>query len=96
MANENTKIRTRLILGLLAIWGAAFGLHQIKWAYTEEPKLDVALVQGNIAQLMRWDPQYVNSIIDTYETLTATTSEANLVVWPEGAIPLFDAGILHF
>ncbi|MCS5710592.1 apolipoprotein N-acyltransferase [Candidatus Berkiella aquae] len=81
------------ILGalLLAVWGAAFGLRSMEWTTTGHKKLNVTLIQGNIAQLLRWDPQYINHIIEIYQTLTATAlnnERSDVIIWPEGAIPV--------
>lgn len=85
---DNKKLRNKLILSLIVLWGAAFGLYQVKWTQPTGQQLNVALVQGNIPQLMRWDAKYIASIIDTYQTLTQRALKANIVVWPEGAIPI--------
>lgn len=51
--------------------------------------ISVALIQGNIAQDEKWDPQEANRIRDTYRdlSLAAIESGAEVVVWPEAAYP---------
>ncbi|MBO6258486.1 MAG: apolipoprotein N-acyltransferase [Succinivibrio sp.] len=50
---------------------------------------NAALVQGNIKQEIRFDPEKINSIIATYWDLTKPQlGRHQLVVWPEAAIPL--------
>jgi len=85
---NNPLLRNSLLIGALSIWGIAFGLSQIKWVTPTDKKLDVALIQGNVAQLMRWDPAHLQAIIRTYESLTATAMNSNIIIWPEAAIPL--------
>jgi len=89
---EDKKYLAGLFVLLLAVWGAAFGLRQMTWTHPTSKKLNVTLVQGNIAQLLRWDPEYIAHIIDIYQTLTATAltkvEKNDLIVWPEGAIPV--------
>lgn len=83
--------RSAATVGLLAMIGIsilAYGLGHVTWVRPSTRTLSVALVQGNIAQLMRWDPQHIHQIIDTYETLTVQTPPPELIVWPEGAMPL--------
>lgn len=81
-----------LVCLLFAVWGAAFGLRQVQWTQPTNKKLNVTLVQGNIAQLLRWDPEYIAHIVDIYQTLTATAManepHTDLIIWPEGAIPV--------
>ena len=49
----------------------------------------VALVQGNIEQLTKWEPGNVRPILNTYENLSEDHWDAQLVIWPEAAITLF-------
>lgn len=87
-AKENHKYRNILIGGLIATFLIAFGLNKIVWTEKVDQPVNVALVQGNIAQLMRWDPAYIRLIIDVYRKLTLPISTADVVVWPENAIPV--------
>ncbi|MGE3318649.1 MAG: apolipoprotein N-acyltransferase [Candidatus Berkiella sp.] len=89
---SNKKYLAGLFVLLFAVWGAAFGLRETTWTTPTDKKLTTTLIQGNIAQLLRWDPAYISQIIDIYQTLTATAlakvPETDLLVWPEGAIPV--------
>ena len=51
--------------------------------------LRVAAVQGNIAQVDKWNPELSDAILDKYLQLTnrAADAGADLVVWPEAATP---------
>lgn len=52
--------------------------------------LRVALVQGNISQSIKWSPTALDDIIHTYTDLTQSVfSSAQLIVWPENALPTF-------
>ncbi|MCG7567533.1 apolipoprotein N-acyltransferase [Pseudoalteromonas sp. CnMc7-15] len=50
-------------------------------------QLDVALVQGNIKQSMRWQPENFWPTMLKYQDMTRLHWDADLVVWPEAAIP---------
>lgn len=56
----------------------------------------VALVQGNVAQLLRWDPDARDLILDTYRQLLTETAGSQLVIWPEAAIPVAEGGALSY
>lgn len=77
--------------GYLLLAGAIFSvspqLQQFKgWQYSDE-QLSVVLVQGNIKQEMRWAPEQEWPTMLKYMDLTRPHFQADLVIWPEAAIP---------
>ncbi len=52
-------------------------------------KLKVALVQPNIPQEQKWDRRYFSKIIDVLYQQSENHWGADLIVWPEGAIPAY-------
>jgi len=54
-------------------------------------KVQVAVVQGNIDQAVKWDPQYQAASVEKYLALTRKTQKTkpDLVVWPETATPFY-------
>jgi apolipoprotein N-acyltransferase len=60
-----------------------------------EQVLDVALVQGNVKQSLKWQPQHLGATLDNYAQLSARVSAADLLIWPESATPFFfqDGGL---
>ena len=78
--------RRPLALGVL-VWLAGMGLKTVSW--TEDAgELDVALLQGNIAQEMKWRPETFAHTLQTYQQLL-DQYPARVVILPETAIPLF-------
>lgn len=51
----------------------------------------VALVQGNIKQELRWVEENELPTMQLYESLTTPLSDAELIIWPEAAIPRLEA-----
>ena len=51
----------------------------------------VALVQGNIAQEQKWDPERAPMILQRYLDMSrvAATAGARLIIWPESSLPFF-------
>ncbi|MBB1268952.1 apolipoprotein N-acyltransferase [Shewanella sp. SR44-3] len=47
----------------------------------------VALVQGNIAQSMKWQPDALWPTMLKYMDLTRNNFDADIIIWPEAAIP---------
>lgn len=75
-------------LGLiLPLWLIAPLLQPLHgWTITGET-VDVALVQGNIKQELRWDPAQESATIRHYMGLTEPHLGTQLIIWPEAAIP---------
>ncbi|ENU1227785.1 apolipoprotein N-acyltransferase [Providencia rettgeri] len=54
----------------------------------EGKKMEVALVQGNIPQSMKWEASFLQKTKDTYMALSRPyIGKASLIIWPESAVP---------
>jgi len=76
------------VLVLIAAFG--YGMMRInERGYGNDVKISV--IQGNIAQELKWDPQAQDMIIEKYTALTkmAALESADLIVWPETSFPGF-------
>ena len=53
--------------------------------------LTVGLIQGNVEQLMKWNPDYQKLVMSKYRDLTLKAAQSNpqLIIWPETALPLY-------
>lgn len=80
------------VLGALALALLAAALvREFAWTTAEGRGLDVALVQGNVAQADKWKATMREPTLERYRTLTEANLSADLIVWPETAVP----GLLH-
>lgn len=78
------------LLLLVALWGGAWSLTRITWVSPAGAPLKVSLIQGDIDQDQKWEPQSLTRTLDRYRQLSARAApHSNLIVWPETAIPLF-------
>jgi apolipoprotein N-acyltransferase len=66
---------------------AGFALRGIAWTEPVGAPLTVALLQGNVPQSLKWDPNRLALSVETYLRL-AGEHPARLTVLPETAIPL--------
>lgn len=69
---------------------AGFGWFRLQWPGPDPEKtIKVAVLQGNIDQYQKWDALYESQIRKRYAELAANamTGEAQLIVWPESALP---------
>ena len=59
---------------------------------SREDTITVALAQGNIDQSLKWSPAYRSKTVDIYGALSLgaeQTKGADLVIWPESAMPFY-------
>jgi apolipoprotein N-acyltransferase len=73
---------------LVAIIGGGVVLRGVEWTEPVGAPLKVSLLQGNIPQDLKWNPERLPLSLETYQKL-ALSAPAPLVVLPETAIPLF-------
>ncbi len=79
------------------LWLAGAGLTLVDWGRPAGDPLRVALVQANIPQSVKWDPEQYWPTLRLYESLSKPLwAGHDLVVWPEAAIPGFYQGAQGF
>ncbi len=66
-----------------------------EWTQPAGEPIRAALVQGNMPQDIKWDPAYLRATMDRYRELTEQHWDADLIVWPESAIPILYHQIEH-
>ncbi|WP_374279011.1 apolipoprotein N-acyltransferase [Azonexus sp.] len=82
-------LRWRLGLpALLVLAAAGFGLGRIGWTQPDGEPLSVALIQGNVAQEMKFRPESFIRTLTLYRDLVAQ-HPARLTLLPETALPSF-------
>ena len=75
---------------LASLVGGGQALRQAEWTTPVGERTTVALLQGNIPQEMKWDPDIAAATLEHYARL-AEASQARLIVLPETALPLFES-----
>jgi apolipoprotein N-acyltransferase len=75
---------------VLATWGAGYLLTRIEWTQVKGPPLKVALVQGAVPQSMKWAAGERERTMQLYWDLTRPHLGADIIVWPESAIPALE------
>jgi apolipoprotein N-acyltransferase len=73
---------------LLCLWGGGALLKSVHWTETEGKPIQVALLQGNIDQTMKWNEATLWATFGLYETMMREQT-ADLIILPETALPLF-------
>lgn len=78
---------TSLIFGI--VWVSASYLKTVDWVTPVAQPVDIALVQGNIAQDQKWLPSQFVPSLKSYVDMTRQNMDAQVVVWPETAVPAY-------
>lgn len=90
-ASGNGRVRTGAVGAIAAALLAGGALRGVTWTEDVGAAVRVALVQGNVPQDQKWLPSMRQPTLDRYLELTRRHWEADLVVWPESAVP----GLFH-
>jgi len=87
---SRTVVSGALGAGLLLVpWLLGALLSSVAWTQPVSRHRAV-LVQGNVDQAIKWQPASREPIVRRYLALTAPHWGADLIVWPEAAITLFE------
>ena len=81
--------RERVAAGIVmaAVWAGGLAARGEEFTQPKSETVDVALAQGNIAQEMKYVPEQLPGMMTLYAELTKQSAGADLVIWPEAAIP---------
>ncbi len=71
-----------LLAGLMAL---GFGLRQVAWTEPKGQPISVRLLQGNVPQQQKFDPEHVMRTLQQYHEM-ATAERADLIALPETAV----------
>lgn len=74
---------------LLLLWLFAMAAGVIDWTKPNGAPIKVVLLQGNIPQDLKWHPDVKRPTIELYTELSREHWDADLIVWPETALPAF-------
>lgn len=83
------RARAAVFVGAIAVIAAGGSmLGRIEWTAPFGTPVAVSLVQGNVTQELKFDPNFRRTTFDLYTALVAA-SRGRLVVLPESAFPMF-------
>lgn len=75
--------------GLCLIWIVGGVLGRIEWTEPDGEKFKATVLQANIQQSLKWDPDARIPTLRAYLELTRDNWDSDLIVWPETAVPDF-------
>lgn len=76
------------IASLLMLWVLSWGLGQTSFTAASGETIELAIIQNNIPLHEKWGADR-DHIIQRYIDLSKDNKDAQLIVWPEAAIPLY-------
>jgi apolipoprotein N-acyltransferase len=76
------------VAALAALFIAGAIAREIEWTRPAGPPVEIALVQGNVAQELKWREEMRMRIFDEYRAMIVA-ARARIVVIPETALPAF-------
>lgn len=76
-------------VSIAAIWTVAGLMGFVSWVTPKGEAVNIALVQGDISLRDKWAPGALPRILDHYRTLSREVPEAEIIIWPEAAIPAY-------
>ncbi|MBL0711625.1 MAG: apolipoprotein N-acyltransferase, partial [Colwellia sp.] len=81
---------------IIIISGLGMLLSPINWVAPNGKTAKVALVQGNIEQAIKWVPEQEWPTMLKYLDLTSVNYNADIIIWPESAIPAIEPSAQDF
>ena len=85
----NIKKQFLALTVFVTIWSSGWLLSSFSWTQAVDNPLKVALVQGNIPQEFKWLEGNQIPSMRRYLELSQENRDADIIIWPETAIPLF-------
>lgn len=84
------------VAGLVITVLFAYGLNRVTTITVTDNTVDVALVQGNIEQSAKWQADKMWPTITSYMDLTRDHFDADIIFWPEAAMPAVEDWITDY
>lgn len=79
--------RAAALGALAALWAGGADLRDVPWSVPAGAPVDTVVVQGGVSQDLKWEEAQRPRTKALYLALTEPHWDADLVVWPEAAIP---------
>jgi apolipoprotein N-acyltransferase len=97
-AIQQRKILIPHLIAVCLFWFAGWSLQNIEWTQaSNKPALNIAMVQANIGQDVKWDRDQYWPSLNLYNRMSQPLwAEADAVIWPEAAVPAYYDHAQHF
>ncbi|MGH8378027.1 MAG: apolipoprotein N-acyltransferase [Gammaproteobacteria bacterium] len=95
LAAGSRRARLVSVAVLVMIWVAGGVLASVSWTEPSGAPIKIGLVQGNIPQSLKWDPQEFQVTLKRYRRLTEANWDSRVIIWPESAIPDYADAVIQ-
>lgn len=97
LAKKNTPFYKTIALIVIAVLiGIGWGFQNHHWTKPIGKPIRASLIQGNIPFNQKWDAAFIRKNIRVYQQLTLSHLSSKIIVWPEGAFPLYPQQATQF
>lgn len=99
-ANKDKKstylmLLSPVLIAVIVLTGMA--LKNQNWATPINKSVNLALVQGNVPQSIKWQPENeLPTMLKYYDLSADHWAESDIVIWPEAAIPRLEVSAKNF
>lgn len=80
----------------IVLVATSFVIKNYEWTVPTGSLKSVALVQGNIPQSMRFDPEKDRLTMAKYLALSKPMWDKDIIIWPEAAVPILESLVQPF
>lgn len=75
---------------VVLVWGGGALLDRVTWTSRLGEPVRTTLIQGNVPQSTKWDPEAIRIRLERYAGLTQQHfDDSDLIIWPENAVTVF-------
>jgi apolipoprotein N-acyltransferase len=84
-------LRERLtaVVALIAVFSIGLVAGRVDFAVPDGNVVKIVVVQNNVSLADKWNPIKAEKIISDYLDASSNETSANLIVWPEAALPVY-------
>ncbi|MGH1485199.1 MAG: apolipoprotein N-acyltransferase [Cellvibrionaceae bacterium] len=82
-----TNIKLLSSLFIIILWAEGASLKSSEWTQPAGDAISVGVVQPNIPQELKWDPEFREPTLEILTSLSENLWKNDWIIWPEAAIP---------
>jgi len=92
----NIRLAAVIAAPVLILWIAGSYLKTIDWTSQDGEPIRVSVIQGNIAQKVKWKSHMKQPTMKRYRDLSLQQKDVDLIIWPETAVPNYLYRVVPF